>query len=279
MTALPARPRELILRPNAALSWQDFRDAWNARELLWILALRDVRVRYKQAALGVAWALFQPLAQMVIFTVVFNRFAGINSDSSVPYSVFCFAGLTVWGLFSNGLSHATDSLVSSSNLVTKVYFPRVIVPLASILTAVVDCAIAFVLLIVLMIVNGVAFHGSIVFAIPIASIAALCAAALGMWLSALNLQFRDVRYALPFLIQILVYATPVFYPVTMIPERFRFLLVLNPMAAVVDGFRAALFGTEIHFFPLAIALVVALAVGLAGFVRFCRLERTFADKI
>jgi hypothetical protein len=180
MTGADAPSRELVLRPNTAFSWQDFRDAWSYRELLWILALRDVRVRYKQASLGVAWALFQPLAQMAIFTVIFNRFAGIRSDSHAPYSVFCFAGLTVWGLFSSGLSHATDSLVSSSNLVTKVYVPRVVVPLASILTSVVDCAIAFALLIVLMLINGMQFHASIVLAIPIAGVAALCAAAFGV---------------------------------------------------------------------------------------------------
>jgi len=274
-----ADARELVLRPSSAFSGQDLRDAWSYRELLWILALRDVRVRYKQAALGIAWALFQPLAQMAIFTVVFNRFAGIQSDSHVPYAVFCFAGLTVWGLFSSGLSHATDSLLNSSNLVTKVYFPRVVVPLASILTSVVDWAIAFVLLIALMLITGVQLHAGLILAIPIAGIASLCAAALGIWLSALNLQFRDVRHALPFLIQILVYATPVFYPITMIPERYRFLLALNPMVAVVDGFRAALFGTPIPFVPLATALATALVVGFTGFVRFCRLERTFADRI
>jgi homopolymeric O-antigen transport system permease protein len=279
MSASDADARELVLRPSTAFSGQDLRDAWNYRELLWILALRDVRVRYKQASLGIAWALFQPLAQMAIFTIVFNRFAGIQSDSPVPYSVFCFAGLTVWGLFSSGLSHATDSLLNSSNLVTKVYFPRVVVPLASILTSVVDWAIAFILLIALMLIKGVALHAGLILAIPIAGIASLCAAALGIWLSALNLQFRDVRHALPFLIQILVYATPVFYPITMIPERYRFLLALNPMAAVVDGFRAALFGTAIPFLPLATALAMALVVGFTGFVRFCRLERTFADRI
>jgi lipopolysaccharide transport system permease protein len=147
------------------------------------------------------------------------------------------------------------------------------------LTSVVDCAIAFALLIVLMLINGMQFHASIVLAIPIAGVAALCAAAFGMWLSALNLQFRDVRHALPFIIQILVYATPVFYPATMIPERVRFLLAFNPMAAVVEGFRAALFGTPIPFLPLALATVTALVMGFAGFVRFCRLERTFADRI
>ena len=239
-----------------------------------------MRVRYKQAALGIAWALFQPLAQMVIFTVVFNRFAGIQSDSTVPYSVFCFAGLTVWGLFSSGLSHATDSLLNSSNLVTKVYFPRVVVPLASILTSVVDWAIAFVLLIVLMLINGVPFHAGLILAIPIAGIAALCAAALGMWLSALNLQFRDVRHALPFLIQILVYATPVFYPVDDDPGT-----VPVPAGAESDGCggRRLSRGAVRHRDPVLAARDRARrwrsSSASPGFVRFCRLERTFADRI
>lgn len=273
------RERELLIRPESALSLRDFYDIWAYRELLWILALRDVSVRYKQAALGVAWALLQPLSQMVIFTVLFNRFAGIQADMNVPYSVFCFSGLTVWGLFASGLTHASESLVSNSNLVTKVYFPRVIIPVASILTAVVDFAITLVLLVVLMLVLHVPFHLSGLLAIPVAMIAGLCAISLGLWTSALNLQFRDVRYALPFFIQMLVYLTPVFYPTSLIPARFRPILALNPMAAVVDSFRACLFGTPIPVERLALATAVALLVGLVGFLWFRRMERTFADRI
>jgi lipopolysaccharide transport system permease protein len=271
--------RTLIFRPRAALSWQDFADAWDYRELLLILALRDVRVRYKQAALGVTWALLQPIAQVVTFTVLFHHFAGIRGDGPVPYPVFCMAGLTVWGLFANGLSQASESLLSGANLVTKVYFPRVIMPLATILTAAVDTAIASVALLVLMITMHVPLHLSMLLAVPIAGIAALTAAALGLWTSAVNLQYRDVRHALPFFIQLMVYTTPVFYSSAMVPERYRRLLALNPMAAVVDGFRAALFGTPIPFSRLATALGIALAVGLLGFVRFRQLERTFADRI
>jgi lipopolysaccharide transport system permease protein len=279
MTASSTPGRLLVIRPTTALSWQDFRDAWDYRELLLILALRDVRVRYKQASLGIAWALIQPLTQMVIFTVLFNRLAGIKSDSTVPYPVFCFAGLTVWGLFANGLAHSSESLIGSANLVTKVYFPRVLIPLASILTAVVDASIAGVMLLGLMAFMKVPFHATIVFAVPIAAIAALCAAALGLWMSALNLRYRDVRYALPFATQMLVYATPVFYSASMIPQKYKFLLSLNPMAAVVDGFRAALFGTPIPFARLGLAAGMALVVGLLGYVRFRRLEQTFADQI
>jgi lipopolysaccharide transport system permease protein len=268
-----------VIRPESVVSIRDLRDVWTYRELLWILALRDVAVRYKQAALGVAWALLQPLAQMVIFTVLFNRFAGIHSDSDVPYSVFCFSGLTVWGLFASGLTHASESLVSNANLVTKVYFPRVIIPIASIVTAVVDYCVAFVLLIVLMLAFRVPLHATALLTIPIAGVAGLCAIAIGLWTSALNLQFRDVRYALPFFIQLLVYCTPVFYPATLVPARYRPLFDLNPMAAVVDSFRACLFGTAIPFQRLLLATVTATAVGFVGFMWFRRMERTFADRI
>jgi len=254
-------------------------DAWDYRELLWILAVRDVKVRYKQASLGIAWALLQPLTQMVIFTVLFNRFAGIHGDSTVPYPVFCLAGLTVWSLFASGLSLSSESLINSSNLVTKVYFPRVIVPLAAIFTAAVDSAIAGTLLVGLMIAMRVPFHATALLAIPIAAIGGLCAAALGLWTSAINLQFRDVRHALPFFIQLLVYATPVFYSSSIVPERYRPLVALNPMVAVVNGFRAALFGTEIPFAKLGLSIAFALVVGLLGFIRFRHLEQTFADRI
>jgi lipopolysaccharide transport system permease protein len=279
MTTTASSGRELVLRPTTALSWQDFRDAWDYRELAWTLALRDVKVRYKQASLGIAWALIQPLSQTIIFTFLFNRFAGIRSDLGVPYSVFCLAGLTVWSLFANGLSHASDSLVSSANLVAKVYFPRVLIPLASILTALVDSSIAALMLLAVMLIKGVPLRASALLALPIGMVAALCAAALGLWTSAINLKYRDVRHALPFVIQLLVYGTPVFYPASMVPERFRPWLDLNPMAAVVEGFRAALFGTPIPFGRVALACVVALVVGFSGFVRFRQLERTFADRV
>lgn len=279
MTSPAVNAHVLVLRPAKAMSWQDLRDAWNYRGLLWILAIRDVKVRYKQASLGIAWALLQPLAQMIIFTIIFHRFAGIRGDASVPYPVFCMAGLTVWGLFANGLSLSSDSLVSNANLVTKVYFPRVIVPLATILTAAVDSAIAAIFLVGLMIVMHVPFHATALLALPIAAVAALCAAGLGLWMSALNLQYRDVRHALPFLIQILIYATPVFYSASIVPERYRPFLALNPMVAVIDSFRAALFGTEIPVGRLGISIGISLVIGLLGFIRFRHLEQTFADRI
>jgi lipopolysaccharide transport system permease protein len=279
MTTSSAHGRLLVLRPATTFSWRDLREAWEFRELLWTLALRDVKVRYKQASLGIAWALIQPLSQMVIFTLLFNRFAGIHSDAPVPYSVFCLAGVVVWSLFATGLTQSSESLVGSAHLVTKVYFPRVLIPLASILTAVVDATIAGLMLVVFMLIKQVPFHATLLLAPAIAAVAAMSAAALGLWTSALNIQFRDVRYALPFFIQLMVYATPVFYPASIVPEKFRPWLALNPMAAVVDGFRAALFGTPIPFARLGVSVALAFVVGLLGFIRFRRVEQTFADRI
>jgi len=279
MTASAAHRRVLVLRSTTAMSWQDVRDVWNYRELLWILGLRDVRVRYKQASLGVTWALLQPLAQIVVFTVLFNRVAGFQGDGGVPYPIFLLAGITVWSLFASGLNHASDSLLNSANLVTKVYFPRVLIPLGAITTAVVDSSIAGLLLLGFMLVKQVPFHATALLAVPIGSVAALWAAALGLWTSALTLQFRDVRHALPFFVQMMVFVTPVYYSAARVPEKYHALLALNPMAAVVEGFRGALFGTPIPFGRLGLSVLAALVLGALGFRRFRHLEQTFADRI
>ena len=270
---------ELLIRPRGAISLRDFADIWRNRELLWSLAMRDVSVRYKQSLLGVAWALLQPISQMLIFTMLFNRFAGIRADMPVAYPLFCLAGLVVWTLFANGLAHASESLINNANVITKVYFPRAVIPVASIVTACVDFAIGFGLLLLLVPLFGAHFHASMLLAIPIAALAGLTALALGLWTSALNIQFRDVRYALPFFIQMLIFLTPVFYPASMIPPRYRPLLDLNPMAAIVDGFRAALFGLPFPLARLGFALAVVLVVGAAGFMYFRHMERTFADRV
>jgi homopolymeric O-antigen transport system permease protein len=271
--------RELVLRPDSPWSLRQVRDIWDSRELLWILALRDVSVRYKQAFLGVAWAILQPVTQMVVFTVLFNRFAGIDSGSELPYPLFCFSGLVAWTLFSSGLSHASESLVASSNLVTKVYFPRAVLPLASIGAALVDFSITFVLVFPLAWWLGVPIHWTLVLAPFIALLGAACAVAIGLWTSAINLQYRDIRYALPFFLQLLIFITPVFYPASRVPEKWRALLALNPMAAVVEAFRASLFGGPLPWARLGLACVMVLVVGALGFLRFRQLERTFADRV
>jgi lipopolysaccharide transport system permease protein len=279
----PAEPQrtahEIVIRPVSAFSFEDIRDIWRHRELMWTLGLRDVKVRYKQAALGIVWAVVQPLSQMIIFTVLFNRLAKIESGTALPYAVFAFAGLVPWTLFSNGLSHASDSLVSSSDLVTKVYFPRAVLPFAAIVTALVDFAIAFALLFVLLFIWGVTPRVSWLLSLPIGLLAAACAASLGLWTSAINLRFRDVRYALPFFFQVLLYVTPVFYPPKLVPEKYRFLLDINPMTPILESFRATLSGDDIPWARLGIATLVILVIGAVGFANFKRLEQTFADRI
>jgi lipopolysaccharide transport system permease protein len=270
---------ELVIRPQSVVSLRDLYDVWRYRELLWTLASRDVRVRYKQAAFGVLWALVQPLVQLVVFTIVFNRFAGIRSGSSVSYPVFCLSGLVVWTLFSGGVSAASESLVANANLITKVYFPRVVVPVAAVLPPMVDFVVVFALLAPMMLVYGVPVRATLLAAPAIAALAPLCAIAVGLWTSALNIYFRDVRYALPFFLQVLVYLTPVFYPTSLVPERLRPLLALNPMAAVVDGFRAAVLGEPLPLARIGGAALLIALIGLSGFVWFRRMERSFADRV
>jgi lipopolysaccharide transport system permease protein len=269
---------ELVLRPAAVISLRDLREVWRYRELLWTLAARDVRVRYKQAAFGVAWAVIQPLIQMVVYTVLFNRLAHIQSDSAVPYALFTFSGTVIWSLFSSGLNQASSSLVDNANVIKKVYFPRIVIPLAAILVAAVDFAIGFVLVLAAVPLLGGTFHLTMLAAPLFALLAALSAFSLGVWLSAINIQFRDVRYALPFFLQLMIFATPVFYPSSMIPASYRFVLYANPMAAIVDGFRAAMFDTEMPWDRLGIAVGMTLVLATTGFLYFRRMERTFADR-
>ena len=211
---------ELVIRPTSAISLRDLSEVWRYRELLWTLAWRDISVRYKQAAMGIAWALLQPVAQMVVFTLLFSRLGGIHcSEPDVPYPLFCLSGLVVWTLFASGLSQASDSLINNANVITKVYFPRVVVPLASIVAVCFDFIVAFALLLALLPFFHVGFHVSLLLAPFIAALAALCAAAGGLWLSAINLQFRDVRYALPFFVQLLIFLTPVFYSASLLRQR------------------------------------------------------------
>jgi len=270
---------ELVIRPHSIVSLADLSDIWQYRELLWTLTARDIRVRYKQAAFGILWAAIQPLAQMLIFTILFSRLAGIRADVPAPYAMFCLAGTVIWTLFSTGLGQASNSLVENEKVISKVYFPRIIIPLSSVLVAGMDFVIGFTLLLIIMPFFGLPLYLSIVLAPMFAILAALCALAIGVWTSAINIQFRDVRYALPFFLQLLIFVTPVFYPPSLVPERYRFLLLLNPMSAVVDGFRAALFGLPLPWARLGLSFAAALVVTLAGFLYFRRMEQSFADRV
>ena len=269
----------LVLEPSTGLVRPNLTDVWAYRELLYFLVWRDVKVRYKQTVLGAAWAILQPVMTMVVFSIFFGRFAKMPSDG-VPYPVFAFAALLPWQLFAYALSESANSLVGSQNLITKVYFPRLIVPLASALAGLVDFAIAFIVLLGLMWHYGIVPTRAVVL-LPLFVVLALATAlAVGLWLSSLNVKYRDVRYTIPFLTQFWMFATPVAYPTSIVPERWRALLGLNPMAGVVEGFRWALLGRAEGPGPvLAVSVTVVALMLVGGLMYFRQIERTFADLV
>ena len=254
----------------------DLGELWRYRELLIFQALRDIRVRYKQTVLGAAWAILQPVLTMVVFSIVFGRLAGIPSGD-VPYPIFAFCGLLPWQLFAYALTHSSNSLVENAQTLKKVYFPRLILPLASVLTGLVDFVIAGLVLVALMFYYGIV-PGWAVVTLPLFVLLAVAAAlAAGLWLSALNVLYRDVRYAIPFLAQLWMFATPVAYPSSLVPERWQALYGVNPMAGVVEGFRWALLNQSAPG-PMLLVSVAATALLLTGGVfYFRRVERSFAD--
>jgi lipopolysaccharide transport system permease protein len=269
----------LVIQPSKGLVRLNLRELWAYRELLYFLIWRDVKVRYKQAWLGAAWAVIQPLMTMAVFSIVFGRFGKMPSDG-IPYPVFAFAALLPWQLFAHALTESGNSLVASQNLITKVYFPRLIVPLAAVLGGLVDFAIGFVVLLGLMWVYGIGATASIIVLPLFLVLALLTALAAGLWLAALNVKYRDVRHTLPFLTQFWLFATPVAYSSRLVPVQWRALLGLNPMAGVVEGFRWALLGTTPESVDLLlISVVVVLLLLAGGLVHFRRTEATFADVV
>ena len=269
----------LILRPSRGFLRLNLRDVWEYRELLYFLVWRDVKVRYKQTVLGAAWAILQPVMTMLVFSVFFGRLAKVPSDG-IPYPVFAFTALLPWQLFAYALSESSNSLVSNQNLITKVYFPRLVIPIAAVLAGLVDFAIAFVVLLGLMLYYGIVPTAAVALLPLFMLLAVTTALAIGLWLSALNVKFRDVRYTIPFLTQFWMFATPVAYPSSLVPEPWRALYGLNPMAGVVEGFRWALLGKAQGPGPLlavSVAAVVVLLVG--GLMYFRRTESTFADVV
>ena len=262
-------PRHPSLRPQ---------ELWDSRELLWILAARDVRVRYKQALLGAGWAVLQPLVMMGIFTLLFGAIAGVPTDG-VPYPVFVFTALVPWTMFANGTASASQSLVSNQALVSKVYFPRLLIPTASICSWIPDFLIGSVLLGGLMLVFGVVPPITALL-LPVVLLGGLMAAlSVSTWLSALNVAYRDVQYVVPFLLQAWLFLTPVAYPVTIVPENLRWLAGLNPMSWVVDLSRWALLGSAPSIEISAISLSVTIVLLGSGLIYFRRVERYFADVI
>jgi lipopolysaccharide transport system permease protein len=279
--AAPSRMADAlpVLRIEPSRGWVALRvkELWEYRELLYFLVWRDIKVRYKQTALGAAWAVLQPVLTMLVFTVFFGRLAKVPSDG-IPYPVFVYAALLPWQLFAFALTESANSLVGNQNLIKKVYFPRLVVPLASVLAGLVDFGIAFLVLLALMLYYGIVPSFAILVLPLFLLLAVATALSVGLWLSALNVQFRDVRYTIPFLTQFWMFATPVAYPSSLVPERWRPWYGLNPMAGVVEGFRWALLGKSKSPGPLlwVSGLVVVLLL-IGGLAYFRRMESTFAD--
>src|ERR1700754_2991336 len=261
-TATEDLPTLLITPPNRWIPLQ-LSELWEYRELLYFLVWRDIKVRYKQTALGAAWAVMQPLFMMLVFSLFFGRLAKLPSDG-IPYPVFTFCALIPWQLFANALTESSNSLVGNQNLITKVYFPRLVVPISAVLGGLVDFAIAFVILLGMMLYHGIVQGWAIVTLPGFILLAMLTALGVGLWLSALNVQYRDVRYTINFLVQFWLFATPVAYPSSLIPAKWRVLYGLNPMAGVVEGFRWALLGKAEPPGPMlwvSIAVVLIIFVG------------------
>ena len=271
--------RVIHIQPRRRLRALDFQSLWEYRELLYFFCWRDIKVRYKQTALGAAWALLQPFLTMLIFSVIFGRFAKMPSEG-VPYPIFAYCGLLPWQLFSLALSETSNSLVGNAHLITKVYFPRVLVPIAGLLAGLVDFAIAFVLLVAMMFYYHIPVHATVLVIPALLLFVLVTSLGVGLWLSALSVKYRDVRHILPFITQFWLYATPVAYPSSLIPHKWRFLMGLNPMSGVVEGFRWALLGTgQVDFRLMALSIVSVLILLAGGLVYFDRMESTFADLV
>jgi lipopolysaccharide transport system permease protein len=256
-----------------------FRELWDYRELLYFLTWRDVKVRYKQTALGAAWAIIQPLFMMLVFSLFFGRLAKIPSDG-IPYPIFTFCALLPWQLFAHALTESSNSLVANERLITKVYFPRLVVPIAAVLGGLVDFAVAFAILLVMMLYYGIVPTWAIVTLPGFILLAVMTALGVGLWLSALNVKYRDVRYTINFLIQFWLFATPVAYPSSLVPAKWRALYGLNPMAGVVEGFRWALLGkTEAPGAMLWVSVAVVIVILVGGLYYFRRMEQQFADVV
>lgn len=268
-----------IIRPSPAWAALQLHEVWRYRELLFFLVWRDIKVRYKQTALGAAWAIMQPLFAMVVFTVFFGRLAKVPSDG-LPYPLFSYAALLPWQLFANAVIQSSNSVVAGERLITKVYFPRLVIPLASVLSAVVDFAVAFVIVLGMMAWYRVAPAWTILTLPLFFFLTLVTALAAGLWLAALNVEYRDVRYTVNFLVQLWLFASPVAYSSTLVPEPWRPLYGLNPMAGVIEGFRWALLGRATP--PgamLAVSMAITALILVGGLYYYRRMERTFADVV
>jgi lipopolysaccharide transport system permease protein len=277
--AVGREPPILHIRPGRGWASLDLRELWQYKELLYFLVWRDIKVRYKQTALGASWAVIQPFATMVVFSLFFGRLAGVPSDG-VPYPIFSYAALVPWTFFAQGLTQSANSLVASQDLIKKVYFPRLAIPIASVLAGLVDFAIAFVVLVGMMLFYGIVPTADIVWIPALLGLALVTSLGVGLWFSALNVLYRDVAYIVPFLVQFWLFATPIAYPSSLLPEAWRLVYSLNPMVGVVEGFRWALVGTETAPGPMIlVSAVAAVGILIGGAFYFRRMERAFADTV
>lgn len=274
---LPNEPL-VVISPRRGFRSLSLKEIWAYRELLYFLTWRDVKVRYKQTALGAAWAILQPLFMMLIFTIFFGRLANVASEG-VPYPLFALAGLVPWTFFANSVTASSNSLVGSANLITKVYFPRLIVPAAALLAGLVDFLLAFLMLVGLMIYYRIDLTTQVLFLPVVILLTVLFSLGIGTWMSALNVKYRDVRFALPFLIQLWLFVSSVILPSSSLPPKWRSLLRLNPMSGIVEAYRAALFGIAFDWPAIGIAAFLTVLILVCSLYAFTRVERSFADII
>jgi len=277
-TTTVTKENRIHIAPTRGWVSLHLRDLWVYRELLYFLTWRDIKVRYKQTVLGAAWAIIQPFFTMVIFSIFFGRLAGLKSDG-LPYPIWSFAALLPWTFVSVTLAQASSSLVMNANLIKRVYFPRLVVPISSVLSGLVDLGIAFVVLVIMMPFFNIRPSWGLLLLPAFVLLAIITALAAGVWLSALNVQYRDIRYAVPFLTQFWFYASPVVYSTKMLDEPWRTLYGINPMVGVIEGFRWALLGTTPPGPLIAISILVSLILLVSGIYYFRRMEKNFADVV
>jgi len=272
-------PLRTVIEPPSGWQLVDWRELWQYRDLLYFLVWRDIKTRYAQSILGVGWAVIQPVFTMIVFTVVFGNLAGISSDD-VPYAIFSYTALVPWTYFASSLTSSSGSLIGAAGMITKVYFPRLVIPIAPVLAKLLDFAIAMLILLGLMLWFRTP---PTIWALTLPLLVLLMmlsAAGMGMWLTALAIQYRDIKYGLNFGVQLLMYASPVVYPASKVPEQFRLLYGLNPMAGVIEGFRSALLGTNpMPWDLLAMGSAIAVVLAISGAMYFGRMERVFADVV
>ncbi|HYI09610.1 MAG TPA: ABC transporter permease [Thermoanaerobaculia bacterium] len=269
--------RTLVIEPTRGWRAIDLREVWAYRDLLRVFAWRDVKVRYRQTVLGAVWVMGQPLVSMIIFSLLFTRVAKLRAETGVPYPLFVLSGVLIWNFVAGAIQRSGNSLLGAAHLISKVYFPRLVVPLSNVATDLVDFAIAALLLLPMMLYYGIAPSASMLLAPLLVALAGIFALGAGLWIAALNVEYRDVRVVLPWVLQIAMYATPVVYPLSALPERYRWIAVVNPMTGIVEGLRAALFGGVMPAEALLWSLVASVLLLVSGAYYFRRMERLFAD--